>query len=106
MSEHTAGPWHVVDLSNSTLHPILSIETDAPAQICEIDLAGLMPMAITKAKADASLLAAAPDLLEALKLAVAHLDYCGYGDKWERECAVESGLEKRLEAAIAKAEAE
>ena len=39
-------------------------------------------------------------LLEALREAKEHLEYCGYGDKWERECAKEAGLEKKLEAAI------
>ena len=43
------------------------------------------------------------DLLEALKAASEHLDYCGYGDSWERECAVEAGLEKQIAAAIKRA---
>ncbi len=47
--------------------------------------------------------AAYPDLLEALKAASDHLDYCGYGDSWERECAVASGLEKQIEDALEKA---
>ncbi len=44
--------------------------------------------------------AVAPELLEALKAASEHLDYCGYGDSWERECAVAAGLEKQIAAAI------
>jgi len=39
-------------------------------------------------------------LLEALEAASTHLDYCGYGDKWERECAEELGLEEKISAAI------
>ena len=39
-------------------------------------------------------------LLKALIAARGHLDYCGYGDGWERECAEEQGLEKQIEAAI------
>ena len=31
-----------------------------------------------------------------------HLDYCGYGDSWERECAGE--LEKEIETAISQFE--
>jgi hypothetical protein len=40
-------------------------------------------------------------LLDALIDAGAHLDYCGYGDSWERECAVHAKLPKKIEAAIA-----
>ena len=29
-----------------------------------------------------------------------HLDYCGYGDSWERKCAREDNLQNRLRAAI------
>ena len=45
-------------------------------------------------------------LLEALRAASEHLDYCGYGDKWERECAKAAGLEKQINAAIEAAEKE
>ncbi len=31
-------------------------------------------------------------LKNALKAAQSHLEYCGYGDKWERECAESSNL--------------
>ena len=33
-----------------------------------------------------------------------HLEYCGYGDKWERECAVEKKLEQQIKEAITEAE--
>ena len=39
-------------------------------------------------------------LLRALKKAFDHLEYCGYGDKWERECAMEEELPKLIEKAI------
>lgn len=42
--------------------------------------------------------------LDALIAARDHLDYCGYGDSWERECARTQGLEEKLETAIAAAE--
>lgn len=29
-----------------------------------------------------------------------HLEYCGYGDRWERECAREAELPQRLDAYI------
>jgi hypothetical protein len=44
------------------------------------------------------------ELLGALKDAVEHLEYSGYGDSWERECAHASKLPVRLEAAISLAE--
>lgn len=39
-------------------------------------------------------------LYKALKAASEHLDYIGYGDKWERECAKASGVEKKIEQAL------
>ena len=36
----------------------------------------------------------------ALLSAKEHLDYCGYGDKWERECAKNDGLPKRIDRAL------
>jgi len=47
---------------------------------------------------------AALDLLLALKAAKDHLEYCGYGDSWEKECAREQKLEEKIDAAISKAE--
>ncbi len=44
------------------------------------------------------------ELLEALKQAEAHLEYTGWGDGWERECAREAKLPELVRAAIAKAE--
>ncbi len=42
------------------------------------------------------------DLTVALEAARDHLEYCGYGDSWERECARDSGLSKQIEDAILK----
>lgn len=44
-------------------------------------------------------------LTEALRAASEHLDYCGYGDNWERECAEAQGLEKKIADALAAADA-
>lgn len=44
-------------------------------------------------------------LYEALKAAKEHLDYCGYGDSWERECARAQKLEEKIDEALAAAEA-
>jgi len=40
-------------------------------------------------------------LMEALQAASDHLDYCGYGDSWERECAQSQGLKAKISAALA-----
>lgn len=48
---------------------------------------------------------AVPVLLEALKEAREHLDWCGWGDSYERECARADGLPEKIDAAIAQAEA-
>ena len=53
-----------------------------------------------------SLHKAAPALLEALEAARDHLDFCGYGDGWERECAREQKLEEKIETAIKQAKGE
>ena len=37
---------------------------------------------------------------EALSAAQDHLDYCGYGDSWERECAKQAKLPEQINAAI------
>lgn len=39
-------------------------------------------------------------LFDALTDASSHLEYCGYGDKWERECAREQKLEEKIIAAL------
>jgi len=44
-------------------------------------------------------------LLHALKKAYEHLEYCGYGDNWERGLAMGEGLPGMIEKAIEDAEA-
>lgn len=44
------------------------------------------------------------ELLAALRLVVEHSEYCGWGDKYERECARDEGLPAKAAEAIAKAE--
>lgn len=39
-------------------------------------------------------------LLDALTEAQSHLDYCGYGDNWERECADAKKLPKQIDDAV------
>ncbi len=39
-------------------------------------------------------------LFLALEAAHQHLEFCGYGDSYERECAKEQGLDKQIGAAL------
>jgi len=39
-------------------------------------------------------------LITALEAAKEHLDWCGYGDAWESECADASNLEARIDTAL------
>lgn len=39
-------------------------------------------------------------LRAALVIASDHLDFCGYGDRWERECAREHKVEETIAAAL------
>lgn len=39
-------------------------------------------------------------LHDALQHASDHLEYCGYGDNWERECAMDSKLPEEIRAAL------
>ena len=43
-------------------------------------------------------------LIEALKLAQHHLEYCGWGDPWERECALADGLPETIQGVLDEAE--
>lgn len=44
------------------------------------------------------------EVTSALADAVSHLEYCGYGDSWERECARDDGLPDRLASILEKSE--
>ncbi len=57
---------------------------------------------LEEAQANARLISSSPELLAALKEAQAHLEYCGYGDPWEREGT--GPMAGRIADAIAKAE--
>ena len=84
-----------------------------PAMITRSDIAkwdkavayaeGALREAKDQGPADVQLMSAAPELLEALEEAQSHLEYCGYGDKWEREVAEDRKLSQKIETALAKA---
>lgn len=44
------------------------------------------------------------ELRDALEAARDHLEYCGYGDAWERECAEARDLSGKIERALGNAE--
>jgi len=50
-----------------------------------------------------SLTAERDRLREALKAASEHLDFCGYGDRYERECAISQKLDERISEALREA---
>ncbi len=88
--KHTPGPWFVKD----------DFDVYAPREyICTTS---------GNAKANASFIVTAcnshEELLNALKQAKEHLEYCNYGDNWEKECAYREKLPEKIEKAIAKAE--
>ena len=37
---------------------------------------------------------------KALQAASDHLEYCGYGDAWERECSISQDLPDKIENAL------
>lgn len=50
----------------------------------------------------ATLEASLKEAVDMLKEAHDHLEYCGYGDKWERECAREDKLDERIVSVLQK----
>ena len=102
MSKHTKGKWEAQLLKADGV----VIKKDAwEIRTPEYDVATEIPQsAPIRREADARLISAAPELLEALIDAKEHLEYCGYGDSYERKCAESEGLEDKINKAIAKAE--
>lgn len=86
MSKHTPGPWYPDHFEGiSIFHDV----KDRRFPVCRIE-----PISEGEGEANAHLIAAAPDLLEACKRVLSELDY------------VSIGAEEDLRAAIAKAEGE
>lgn len=95
MSAHTPSPWTFVQ-SGTGDFPIWNVRIGTRGLITLPATAGMETM-----DADARLIAAAPDLLEALKLMRARfLDTDGTHSMWEQEAT------DAADAAIAKAEGE
>ena len=90
MSAHTPGPWEAVDRLTVRSAYLLGDKTAAGWEVATLPASALA--------GDSSLIAAAPDLLTALKAAVAHLSSPPpRNEGWNRVLNV-------AEAAIAKAE--
>lgn len=102
MKKHTPGPW-IVGTRNPMIRTVSIYHPYTNLEFTTTDGKGLKWLAEVETNANAQLIAAAPDLLKALQDAQAHLEYCNYGDNWERECAKEQKLSEKIEAAIEKA---
>lgn len=103
-AKHTGGEWKFdgEDMDNESCaswggfgYEIFAVDSDGDI---------LEPIGMALNEEDARLMVASPKLLAALEAAHAHLNYCGYGDNWERECS--EGLDKQITAAIALAKGE
>lgn len=81
MSAHTPGPWRA---SWGRYLPILAIINGKDAQIGRAESFGQISDA--ECEANASLIAAAPDLLAALKAATEHMDRAGADGYAMPEC--------------------
>lgn len=103
MSKHTKGPWHTKRVDNL----ILKKNSSANLLLDKDDFGiGILsswkdsPETEEEATANANLIAAAPDMLEALETAREWIDFCKF--------SVGGGLSvlKEIDAAIAKARSE
>lgn len=78
IDKHTPGPWHVEPLRGWP-----SIRTSSGSVIASMDVEDANPITRAADGANARLIAAAPELLEALEDALYPLDYGGSFDEWE-----------------------
>ena len=110
MSEHTKGPWQAVKRAGSYTSPFI-IQTEHGRHVANLTGSNLEPegQSIGEAEANARLIAAAPELLEALKGLVAAYEAAqdregfptGYGLEKESDAFMRSA-----HAAIARATGE
>lgn len=116
MSKHTPTPWHIAEYGIDNPSYTIVMGGKPIAKICsprENGEGNNIPKQ-DEAEANAAFIVEACNshdsltqenkaLREALLSAQAHLEYTGYGDKWERECALtgDDRLDKKIEAALA-----
>lgn len=93
MSKHTPGPWRIVRARGASKAAIngAQIRTEAGLHITSITHVADKP--ISQKAADARLIAAAPEMLEALRMVVRHLHAPG-GDGYEELLAAERAIAK------------
>jgi hypothetical protein len=109
----TPGPWRVSDKSVRLTQDnyILVVSQDRWIGLvmdnCELSeedaafIAAANPTAVIALLDEMDALRAKVKVLvEALSDAQNHLDYCGWGDKWERECAIEGKLPNKIASAL------
>ncbi len=106
---HTPGPWRinpkaVIDCRYGRHSGGIMGANGEPVVVADPSEMEYKP-ALDLNSPDARLIAAAPELLEALEAAEEHLNFCGWGDKYERECARDEKLPEKIRAAIAKVRA-
>ena len=91
MSEHTPGPWCV---SDGNLLRVTNINKKHPVVVCGVHRNGKYGGKVCgDPLANARLIAAAPDLLEALQNAVNHLE--GGSARWRAQDAIRLATEGR-----------
>lgn len=107
MSEHTPGPWFVHDFADPAVSSDpgpedVTVSCDHPATITVASMGRAMTATLDEARANARLIAAAPDMLEALREAQAVLSDYYRADPYESDrqalAAIEAAIAKAVEA--------
>lgn len=96
-TKHTPGPWNVVCIEGLTDWAFLGVGSEMSTKaVCHINFEAIMENGVVKipdeCKANAKLIAAAPELLEALEVCYASL--CTYGRHPLIEKQVKSAIKK------------
>jgi hypothetical protein len=105
MNKHTAGPWRISGFSGTGFH-IFNGPENTGRQVALVESTYQVKDAYNEGDANAHLIAAAPDMLEALKNILPHLDeYIKWHHEFNGGCSVEieDGADI-IRIAIAKAE--
>lgn len=97
---HTPTPWRVGSTYKTTLYSGAVMDLYIVAECADLCNAVNTEQEIANAAFICRAVNSHDALVEALQAASDHLDYCGYGDKWERECAQAGGLEAKITKAL------